>query len=417
MRRGLVLCAAAVLVLAVAGVHAEGTEAPSKDEEADPAASKSPSPPPADAGEEEDEEAPDDLGDYKYWRRKASYNEYSEDDFDRSSDPRMKGQGAEVLRAGDPLAPRFQWFQDQRQVKITLRVKRLTNITMEVDERWLNFSAIGDFQRVVTSHHFKQEQGEQSAKRAQYALQLPLKYKVVGAKTKRLVEAGWTVITLRKAARGKDWKHLLTEPANTVYSKQMIRDWKKYGGTTDDVEFLVQKAKSLDEVLARGSGVTLVQFTPSWSDQADTWAGERGANEAPCSPSPSVYQQSWPPRRTIHPRARWQLPHLGPAQDCVYFMIRTEAVAEFPLRFCSFHLRRRSVRWRGRSAGGRRHPGQGQRAARRRPARALRGDHVPAVDTRRQTAGAARHAPPPPRARPRLAVRRGGSHDHTIGAA
>lgn len=79
---------------------------------------------------------------------------------------------------------------------------------------------------------------------------------------------------VRKAARGKEWKHLLKEPANTEYTKQMRRDWKKYGSQADD-EFLVGKSKDLDSIIAEG-GLTLIQFVPSWDSKADEWAKQYG---------------------------------------------------------------------------------------------------------------------------------------------
>ena len=215
------------------------------------------------------------LKDYAYWKRAASRNEYVEADFDRESDPRRKWAEEGMLE--EVLVPKFQWFQDRRQVKITLRIKRLSNITLDVDADWVNFTAAADYQRVITSHHFKQEQQEQSAKRALYNLELPLKYPIIGERTKTMIDQGWYTIILRKAVRGKEWKHLLKEPAKTRYSKHAIKDWKKYGHgkEADDVEFLVEKAKNLDTVIAEG-GLTLVQFAPTWSDKAKDWAKEYG---------------------------------------------------------------------------------------------------------------------------------------------
>ena len=82
---------------------------------------------------------------------------------------------------------------------------------------------------------------------------------------------------LRKATKGKEWKHLLKEPALTVYKKQHRIDWKKYDIDKDDDEFLVTKVnrKNLAEVVGR-PGVVLMQFCPSWSSKAPEWAKQFG---------------------------------------------------------------------------------------------------------------------------------------------
>ena len=81
--------------------------------------------------------------------------------------------------------PKFQWYQDKRQLFVTSLIKNLENQTVSQDDSWLNFSAVGDVQRVVQSHHFKQESQQQLSKKAVYAVQLPFKYKVVANRTKQ----------------------------------------------------------------------------------------------------------------------------------------------------------------------------------------------------------------------------------------
>ena len=41
----------------------------------------------------------DSLGDYKYWRREASYKQVAEEEFDRTSDPRLLGADGSVVVA------------------------------------------------------------------------------------------------------------------------------------------------------------------------------------------------------------------------------------------------------------------------------------------------------------------------------
>ena len=171
--------------------------------------------------------------------------------------------------------PKFQWYQDKRQLFVTFLIKNLENQTVSQDDSWLNFSAVGDVQRVVQSHHFKQESQQQLSKKAVYAVQLPFKYKVVANRTKQQVVQGFKTFIFRKAAKGKEWKHLLKEPANSAYVKQMKKDWKKYGSESDDPEFLVEKAKNLDEAIAKG-GITVIQFAPTWSERATEWAKQYG---------------------------------------------------------------------------------------------------------------------------------------------
>jgi hypothetical protein len=74
---------------------------------------------------------------------------------------------------------------------------------------------------------------------------------------------------LRKATKGKEWKHLLKEPALTTYKKQHRIDWKKYDIDKDDDEFLVTKVnrQNLAGVVGR-PGIVLMQFCPSWSSKA-----------------------------------------------------------------------------------------------------------------------------------------------------
>ena len=64
------------------------------------------------------------------------------------------------------LVPKFQWYQDKRQLFVTFLIKNLENQTVSQDDSWLNFSAVGDVQRVVQSHHFKQESQQQLSKKA-----------------------------------------------------------------------------------------------------------------------------------------------------------------------------------------------------------------------------------------------------------
>jgi hypothetical protein len=266
VRRCGVLPAAALLLAALgASVAAEGQDEPAEDPAGEPA-------PKGTAEADEDDES---LGDYKYWRREASYREVDEDDFDRSHDPRLLDADGSVT-VDNVLVPKFQWYQDKRQLFVTFLLKNGENQTVSHDDDWLNFTVVADVQRVVQSHHFKQESQQQLSKKAVYAVQLPFKYKVLANRTREQVSAGWKTFIFRKAAKGKEWKHLLKEPANTAYVKQMKKDWKKYGSESDDPEFLVEKAKNLDDVIKAG-GITVIQFAPTWSDKADEWAKQYGS--------------------------------------------------------------------------------------------------------------------------------------------
>eukprot|EP01052_Picozoa_sp_SAG31_P002194 SAG31_NODE_74_length_27628_cov_18.235642_26_plen_215_part_00 len=173
----------------------------------------------------------------------------NEADFKRDADPRLKAKDGELV-VTEQLVPKFRWAQDKRQVLVTIMVKNLENGTLSVDDNWLNYSAVGDIQRVVTSHHFKQEQQEQLSQKAPYGVQLPLKFKIMGNRTRQQIEQGYTTFVLRKATKGKEWKHLLKEPALATYKKQMRMDWKKYDVDKDDDEFLVSKvnAQNIDQV-------------------------------------------------------------------------------------------------------------------------------------------------------------------------
>lgn len=51
--------------------------------------------PDAKGGDAEDDD--DSLGDYKYWRREASYKQVDEEEFDRTSDPRLLGADGSVV--------------------------------------------------------------------------------------------------------------------------------------------------------------------------------------------------------------------------------------------------------------------------------------------------------------------------------
>ena len=261
--RSSLLFAAAMLMLATVGAEGEDGAADTKDAAAPDAAEA-----------KTDSEDDDSLGDYKYWRREASYRVVDEGDFDRLTDPRLLGADGSVV-IDDVLVPKFQWYQDKRQLYLTFLLKNLENQTVSHDDDWFNFTTVADIQRVVQSHHFKQESQQQLSKKAVYAVQLPFKYKVLANRTKDQVSTGWKTFIFRKAAKGKEWKNLLKDPANTAYEKQMRKDWKKYGSESDDPEFLVEKAKNLDSVIAAG-GITVIQFSPTWSHKEREWAKQYG---------------------------------------------------------------------------------------------------------------------------------------------
>ena len=270
MRAAAALAALALLAAAPGRANADDDDAAAAEAAADSTPPPPPLPQPSGGGGGDDDD--ESLGDYKYWRREASYKEIDEGEFDRKNDPRLKGVGG--VQDG-VLVPKFQWYQDKRQIWVTFHLKNVENQTVSHDDNWLNFTATGDVMRVVQSHHFKQESQDQLSKKAVYAVQLPFKYKVVANRTKEQINAGWKTFVLRKAAKGKEWKHLMKEPANTGYVKHMRKDWKKYGSESDDPEFLVEKAKNIDTVIEAG-GITVIQFVPSWSDKAKEWSKQYG---------------------------------------------------------------------------------------------------------------------------------------------